>query len=209
MRLFKRLVNDSVSRSTALFMRSVCYAAMLLCAVCLVLSLIGRQQFTLHTSTEMFNNAIYAEEDHRPASRRMTVHMKDDVHVFAAVNNDKIDLKTQVGLSAMYVVHLVPLIICFWFLSRVFNNISKGQIFTDKNASYVLYYGLIQTIVAVIAPFAKQFICYLTNQFAVSQISISTSSGILNDVLPNIAYLVAAYIIHYGVHLQDEVDHTL
>ena len=27
--------------------------------------------------------------------------------------------------------------------------------------------------------------------------------------LPGIAFIVAAYIIHYGVHLQDEVDHTL
>ena len=31
----------------------------------------------------------------------------------------------------------------------------------------------------------------------------------LSALIPGIAFLVAAYIIHYGVHLQDEVDHTL
>ena len=30
-----------------------------------------------------------------------------------------------------------------------------------------------------------------------------------NMLIPSIAFIVAAYIIHYGVHLQDEVDHTL
>ena len=31
----------------------------------------------------------------------------------------------------------------------------------------------------------------------------------LTTLVPSIAVLVAAYILHYGVHLQDEVDHTL
>ena len=39
--------------------------------------------------------------------------------------------------------------------------------------------------------------------------SIATGQGVLNTVISGIAFIVAAYIIHYGVHLQDEVDHTL
>lgn len=31
----------------------------------------------------------------------------------------------------------------------------------------------------------------------------------LNSIVPSIAFIVAAYIIHYGISLQDEVDHTL
>ena len=42
-----------------------------------------------------------------------------------------------------------------------------------------------------------------------SQIMISTGSDMLNRLFPGIAFLVAAYIIHYGIRLQDEVDHTL
>lgn len=33
--------------------------------------------------------------------------------------------------------------------------------------------------------------------------------NMLNRLFPGIAFLVAAYIIHYGIRLQDEVDHTL
>lgn len=110
---------------------------------------------------------------------------------------------------AMYLTNIVPLIICFWFLSRVFNNVSKGRIFTDQNASYLLYYGLIQVAVAVLVPFIKIFISYLANQFTNSELSIATGQNLLNNLIPNIAFIVAAYIIHYGVHLQDEVDHTL
>ena len=73
----------------------------------------------------------------------MTVHMGDDIRVWTN-DDDQIDLKIQIGLSLMYAVNSVPMIIAFWFLSRVFSNIRKGQIFTEQNASYLLYYGLLQ-----------------------------------------------------------------
>ena len=51
-----------------------------------------------------------------------------------AYDGEKIDLITQIGLSAMYAVNVIPLILGFWFLSRMFNNVSKGQIFVEQNA---------------------------------------------------------------------------
>ena len=33
--------------------------------------------------------------------------------------------------------------------------------------------------------------------------------SLLEALIPGIACVVAAYIIHYGIYLQDEVDHTL
>lgn len=62
---------------------------------------------------------------------------------------------------------------------------------------------------ALFVPFVKILICYLTNLVSNSQISISTGSDMLNHLIPSIAILAAAYIIHYGIHLQDEMDHTL
>ena len=208
MKKIQKLINETFAKSTAHFMKYICYIMMLFFVAGLILSFSGRRTFILHTSTGTYDSAIYSEENHDWTSRGPTVSMNDEVRVIA-YDGEKIDLITQIGLSAMYVTNIIPLILCFWFLSRVFNNVSKGRIFTDQNASYLLYYGLIQVAVAVLVPFIKIFISYLANQFTNSELSIATGQNLLNNLIPNIAFIVAAYIIHYGVHLQDEVDHTL
>ena len=109
----------------------------------------------------------------------------------------------------MYAVNAIPIIFAFWCFSRVFSNVRKGQIFTEQNASYLLYYGLLQCFVAVLVPFIKLLISWLTNLVSDGRLSISTGQTVINTLIPSIAFIVAAYIIHYGVHLQDEVDHTL
>ena len=88
--------------------------------------------------------------------------MGDDIHVWTN-SSDQIDLTIQLGLSLMYAVNTIPMVLAFWFLSRVFSNIYRGEIFIEKNASCLLYYGLLQLFVAVVVPFIKLFLCWLTN----------------------------------------------
>ena len=97
----------------------------------------GRQTFFLHTKTGNFERAIYAEENHNAHSRSMTVFMGDDIHVWTN-SSDQIDLTIQLGLSLMYAVNTIPMVLAFWFLSRVFSNIYRGEIFIEKNASCLL-----------------------------------------------------------------------
>lgn len=208
MRMLKKLIAPSIAKPASSFMKFVCYFAILFYILCLTLSFMGRQTFFLHTSTGTYERAIYAEENHAPPSRSMTVHTGDDIHVRANAN-DQIDLTTHLGLSLMHAVHTVPLIFAFWLLSRVFSNINKGEIFTEQNALYLLYYGALQLFAAIFVPFLKLFLCHLVNLISDSQISISIGQGMLKGIVPNIAFIVAAYIIHYGIYLQDEVDHTL
>lgn len=208
MRIFQKLLVPSIAKPASCFMRFACYFIMLFYVLCLVLSFMGRQTFFLHTSTGTYERAIYAEENHTPHSRSMTVHMGDDIHIRTNDNN-QIDLSTHLGLSFMYAVNVVPLILAFWLLSRVFSNINKEKIFTEQNASYLLYYGLLQLFVALFVPFLKLSICHVVNLLSGSQISMSTGQDMLNGIVPSIAFIVAAYIIHYGIYLQDEVDHTL
>lgn len=208
MKFIQKFADEKFAKSAARFMEYVCYFMIVIIALATVLSFMGRQTFTLHTKTGSFERAIYAEENHDPHSRGMTAHTSDDIHVLTNVN-DQIDLTVHIGLSVMYAVNSVPMIFAFWFLSCVFSNIHKGEIFTEQNASYLLYYGLIQSAVSVFVPFIKLLICWLTNLVSDGRISISTGQNMLNTLIPSIAFIVAAYIIHYGVHLQDEVDHTL
>ncbi len=208
MGFLQKFTNDRFAKSAAQFMEYVCYFVLCFLILCTALSFMGRQTFFLHTKTGGFERAIYAEEKHDPSFRAMTVHMGDDIHVWTN-DHDQIDLTIQIGLSLMYAVNTLPMMLAFWFLSRVFSNIRKGQIFTEQNASFLLYYGLLQFSVAVFVPFMKLLICWLTNLVSDGRMSISTGQSLINTLIPSIAFMVAAYIIHYGVHLQDEVDHTL
>lgn len=208
MKFIQRFTTERFAKRAARFMECICYFAICFFIFCTVLSFMGRQTFELHTSTGKYKSAIYAEEDHDPPSRGMTVHMGDSIHVWANDDN-QIDLAIHIGLSLMYAVSTVPLMFAYWFLGRVFSNIRKGQIFMDQNASRLLYYGLIQCFAAVCVPFIKLLIAWLTNLVSTDRLSIGTGSDMFSRFIPSIAFIVAAYIIHYGVHLQDEVDHTL
>ncbi len=208
MKLFQTLANERFARPAAGLIKFACYFAICFYALCTVLSFMGRQTFFLHTKTGNFERAIYAEENHNAHSRSMTVSMGDDIHVWTN-SSDQIDLTIQLGLSLMYAVNTIPMVLAFWFLSRVFSNIYRGEIFIEKNASCLLYYGLLQLFVAVVVPFIKLFLCWLTNLVSDGRMSVSTGQRMFNMLIPSIAFIVAAYIIHYGVHLQDEVDHTL
>ena len=208
MKFIQELANERFARPAAQLMKFACYFVICFYVLCTVLSFMGRQSFFLHTKTGTYERAIYAEEKHAAHSRSMTVFTGDDVHVWTN-DNDQIDLTIQIGLSLMYAVHIVPMIFAYWFLSRVFSNINNGHIFTEKNSSYLLYYGMLQFSVAVFVPFIKLLICWLTNLISNGRMSISTGQAMFNMLIPSIAFIVAAYIIHYGVHLQDEVDHTL
>lgn len=208
MKFIQKLANERFARPAAQLMKFACYFVICFYVLCTVLIFMGRQSFFLHTKTGTYERAIYAEENHAAHSRSMTVFTGDDIHIWTN-DNDQIDLTIQIGLSLMYAVHIVPMIFAYWFLSRVFSNINKGRIFTEKNSSYLLYYGMLQFSVAVFVPFIKLLICWLTNLISNGRMSISTGQAMFNMLIPSIAFIVAAYIIHYGVHLQDEVDHTL
>ena len=208
MKFIQKLANERFARPAAQLMKFACYFVICFYVLCTVLSFMGRQTFFLHTKTGTFERAIYAEENHNSHSRSMTVHTSDDIHVWTN-DNDRIDPTIQIGLSFMYAINMVPMIFAYWFLSRVFSNINKGEIFTEQNSSYLLYYGLLQFSVAVFVPFIKLLICWLINLVSNGRMSISTGQTMFNMLIPSIAFIVAAYIIHYGVHLQDEVDHTL
>ena len=208
MKFIQKLANERFARPAAQLVKFACYFVICFYVLCTVLSFMGRQTFFLHTKTGTFERAIYAEENHNSHSRSMTVHTSDDIHVWTN-DNDRIDPTIQIGLSFMYAINMVPMIFAYWFLSRVFSNINKGEIFTEQNSSYLLYYGLLQFSVAVFVPFIKLLICWLINLVSNGRVSISTGQTMFNMLIPSIAFIVAAYIIHYGVHLQDEVDHTL
>lgn len=207
MKKIRNLLSNQFAKSAAKFLKYICCFLIFINLCGMVLSLIGRQTFILHTSTGTYDNAIYAEEKHDWTMRGPTVSLnKDEIRVFT---DHKIDLITQIALSVIYAVHIIPITFCLWLLMKVCHNVSQDRIFIETNAKCLFDYGLIQIAVAAIIPFVKLLISYIANLFTDSKISVSTGQYLLNDLIPGIAFLIAAYIIHYGISLQDEADHTL
>lgn len=160
----------------------------------IALSIGGRQTFNVHTATGVHRSIFASPEPHWTGP---SVEMRGDVWIMPHMG--EIDFLTRAALSFMYIILTVPMIISFYFLARVLGNVAKGQIFTDQNAHYLLYYGLIQIAAAIAVPFVHLFIAFIANRFTASHIYLATGQDMLSGVIVNIAFLVAAYIIHYGV----------
>lgn len=208
MEWMEKLMRERYVRFAARVMQIACCLILLAYAVGLLLSLLGRQTFRLSTSTGVYEHAVCAATDPGADIDGITVSMDDSVYVRANAAGG-VDLATQAALFLMYACKIVPLMAGYWLLSRVFANVFRGEIFTDRNARFLLLFGLIEGITAVAAPLLRLLLCALANLVSDSQVSVSTGSGMLSGLVWSMAFVVAAYILHYGIHLQDEVDHTL
>lgn len=206
--MLKPLLNERFVRKAASFLQAACWLTICFFALVTVLACLGRQTFTLRTSTDVYEEAIYAEEDHEWSTRMFTVDSGIDIRVTA--NSDGgVDLATHIGLTLMLAAQALPALAGCWLLSRVFANIAQGRIFVEQNARGLLGYGLLQVYASFVLPFVKILFSQLSNLVSGSKITaFSTYTGV-DELFPGIVFLVAAYIIHYGITLQDEVDHTL
>ena len=206
--MLKPLLNERFVRKAASFLQAACWLAICFFALVTVLACLGRQQFTLVTSTDVYEGAIYAERDQGWLSRSFTVTASDSIRV-TADSDDGVDLATHIGLTLMFAAQALTGMAGYWLLSRVFANIATGRIFDEQIARGLLGYGLLQIYAVFLLPFVKLLICNLANLVSDSQIAAWSVQIGPDKLFPSIAFLVAAYIIHYGITLQDEVDHTL
>ena len=94
--------------------------------------------------------------------------------MYVWAQDGEIDPAVRVFLVLLYAVNAVPLVAAYWILSRVFANIHRGEIFSQRNAAGLLYYGLLQLFTALLVPFLKLGLCGLFNLFSQSRIALST-----------------------------------
>ena len=175
MRILNRLIDKRFAISAARVSRFACYLLMLFMVFGLLLSLTGRQRFRLQTYEGSFETALCAQQDPSAGLNGPVVNMTDSVVIRSNAEN-RVDLISQVALFLLYACEVLPLLAAVWFLSRVFANVSHGEIFTEQNALFLLLYGLLQFFAAVFSPLLKLGICSLANLFSDSQMFISTVS---------------------------------
>lgn len=208
MKMISQTTREHFVKGGCRLVQIACYIALAFYVFGLVLSIMGRQTFTFHASTGTYDRVIYAQENYEDDVEGMFISTQDGIHI-TPNREGEIDLTTQIGLSLLYAVQMVPAAVAIWFLSRVCANVYQGEIFIGRNARYLSFYGAIQIFIALAVPFLKLILCFAVNRMADSQISISTGQNAMQTLVTGVGFLLAGYIIGYGVGLQDEVDHTL
>lgn len=209
MKTVKFLLDQKLVTKVSKLMKIFCNIVIVLFILLLALSFLGRLQYILHADGTTYEHAIYAEENHNFTTRVLTANSNDGLRVHAAADDGTIELLTYIAIVFMYAINIIPLIFAYRFLAKVFDNVAKGEIFVEKNAHYLLCFGIIQGVVAVAVPFVKLLIVQIANALVADRIFLAAGSNMISQLVPSMAFLVAAYIISYGVRLQDEVDHTL
>ncbi len=209
MKAVHKLLNQRTAQRASEFMQGICYILIAIVFATIVLTCMGRMEYNLSYNGENYPQAIYAEQDHNFGTRSLTISTKDELRVRANLDDGSIELGTYIAIALTHIVGAIPIMLAYRYLAKVFSNVAKGEIFTQSNAQYLLYHGIIQIALAVVYPFAKLLIVEVANMLVSDHIELSTGADIFNNLIPSIAFLVAAYIISYGVNLQDEVDHTL
>ncbi|MCL2409269.1 MAG: DUF2975 domain-containing protein [Oscillospiraceae bacterium] len=200
MERFNRLLNERPAKIVVKIMEYFCY--FVTCAFALSVAIILRQAFTFTLSGE-YGQILLAYMSSPWVSGILPSE------TWLIFTNGQFDIATRIGLFVMFAVGSIPQMIGFWVLGRVLGNVRKGSIFTDRNARYLLFFGLVR-VLAVVLPFILQLIVGIANSFSrFSEIQILMRARLFDNAVSGIAFIVAAYIIHYGIHLQDEADHTL
>ena len=210
MRRFQRLLNHNTAVGAAKLMKFVCYLMIVGLIIGLCLSIAGRQRFIMIAQTGTYENAMLAFAGRGWEGDGMFAELPNmTVRLFLGPTVENVDLVSRISLSALFVLHVLPVIYSFILMARLFDNVSKGRIFIQKNAYFLLYIGLIRIAVNSLVPIAQLLLGAITEIFTPVRFFLTHNGGIITGSIQYVAILVAAYIIHYGVSLQDEVDHTL
>lgn len=211
MSLIQKLANEKLAKKAAGFMKLVCWMLILMYIWCIFMAFIDSGSITYSSEDEQA--AEYEAKQKNIQLRFLTIRQHWYIDILPReqiVEDHLIPEPIRTGMSWIFTVYAVPIVIGFYFLGRIFANIQKGMAFTEQNARYLLYYGLLQFVGAFVVPRINDFIVQYVNTISQSRLLFSMGDdGIINRLMPCAVYIVAAYIIHHGFNLQDEVDHTL
>jgi len=90
-----------------------------------------------------------------------------------------------------------------------FGNVVEERVFVTSNAALLLRTGCVLLAASLIGPLLNAYMVpWLVSVFSANTLSVGVQLD-LSQMVFGAVLLVAAYIMYYGIELQDEVDHIL
>ncbi len=133
--------------------------------------------------------------------------LPDEIHL-TAMNG--IAAITWIGISLMGMLRFLPYAFCYFMFILFFRNIAKKKIFITQNEDILLYCGVVLLLASMLVPVINGYaIPALIN--ALTDNVIGVGVNLLSDPRPTqgIVLLVAAYVLRYGINMQNEADKKL
>lgn len=194
----------------AVVLQSVCYLMTFLALLTIVLVLLGRVEVNLTTPAGHYQNALLLEKDHEATTRFLIASLSNQQVYLNMIGTDgSVDIATWLGIALIGTLRVLPIGLCFFWMSRFFGNLSQGRVFIASNADILLYSGGLLVAGGLLVPFLNGLVLpWVINQFSANVLSISANLD-MSSLFIGAGLLVMAYVFHYGIYLQDEADHTL
>lgn len=200
------LLTDRNARRLTTSLRVICMLTFIfLCAFALLIVL-GRVEVNLVLPTGTFERAPLLGRDSE-ASRFLYAAIGGHHIRVNAIH--PVDWATRLGIALIGLLHVTPPTYCFFTLTRFFANMGARRVFTSANANLLLRCGCMLTPTALVFPLLSAYaIPPLVNLLSANQISVGVTFD-FSRLFFGIVLLVAAYVFHYGLYLQEEADATL
>lgn len=200
------LLSDKNARRLITSLRVLCVLTFGFLCVFALLIVLGRVEVNLVLPTGTFERAPLLGRDSE-VSRFLYATIGG--HHIRVVALHPVDWATRLGIALIGLLHVAPIAYCFFTLTRFFTNIGARQVFTSANANLLLRSGCVLASTALVFPLLSAYVIPpLVNLMSTNQLSIGVTFD-LSRLFFGIVLLVAAYIFHYGLYLQEEADATL
>lgn len=201
------LLEKRYAHGFAKALQVLCYLLLVFMLVSAVLMLLGRMQVDLVTPQGRYENAILLEKDHATTTRLMTMRLSEaKLHLEIETG---VGFITWLGVALIGLLRILPLAWCFLLFARFFRNIQEDRVFVPENANLLLRSGIIWLYGVLIWPLLAAFLIpAVVNALSANTLSVSATLNV-SGLFVGTILLVSAYIMRYGISLQDEVDHTI
>lgn len=202
------LESERNAQSIAILLQGICYFVTAVALAGAVLVVLGRVEMDITTPSGHYDRALLVEQD-REATARFLFTRISEQDVYLTLKTETAGFFTRLCVALMGLVQAVPAGFCFFFLAGLFRNIAEGRVFVARNAAIFFRSGLILVIASLAGPVLEGLVLpWLINRFTEDRILLSLSVN-YTALFFGFVLLVAAYVFHYGIYLQDEVDHTV
>jgi hypothetical protein len=199
-------LTDRNARRLITCLRVLCMLTFIFLCVFALLIVLGRVEVNLVLPTGTFERAPLLGRDSE-ASRFLYATIGG--HHIRVEALHPVDWATRLGIALIGLLHMAPIAYCFYTLTRFFTNIGARQVFTSVNANLLMRCGCVLVPTALVFPLLSAYVIPpLVNLLSANQLSVGITFD-FSRLFFGIVLIVAAYIFHYGLYLQEEADATL
>lgn len=202
-------MTDRLGRRIAKILKVVFLAALGISLIVCVMTLLGRVRIQVESGVDKTRYVMLAA----PKKELPSLNFLVDVEY---LRNQVVELPpggepgtaASIGIMLQVLLSIIPDIIMYIALIRVFDGIQRGHFFERKNVSALIVSGIAMLAGGILLPiFLGGIIPAVVNHVSTTKLIISQHLVIGRMLIYGAVLLLAAYIFSYGSILKEKAEH--